>query len=154
MLLSNIVTGIILDTFGSLREQATERAFRMKNECFITGMERARFDEAGIDFTNHASNNPRATNHIWNYVYFMSYLDAKDEAEYNGGESYVQGMLRENSTTWIPHGTSVLFQMLKDKTEDKEVGQEHTLKNLSHEMTALEGRVDVQLQTITEKLDL
>jgi hypothetical protein len=65
VLLSNIVTGIILDTFGEMRSAAAERASMMANTCFITGIHRQRFDEAGLDFQAYNSDNPEATNHIW-----------------------------------------------------------------------------------------
>ena len=67
LILSNIVSGIILDTFGALREESNERSRKLGNECFITGLERSQFDELGVDFETHRSLNPRATNHIWNY---------------------------------------------------------------------------------------
>ena len=67
LILSNIVSGIILDTFGALRQETNERSRKFLNECFITGLERHKFDEAGVDFVTHRSLNPRATNHIWNY---------------------------------------------------------------------------------------
>jgi len=36
----NIVVGIIIDTFGVLREQSNERIEDMENYCFICGIDR------------------------------------------------------------------------------------------------------------------
>jgi hypothetical protein len=65
VLLSNIVTGIILDTFGEMRSAAAERAAVMASTCFMSGIHRQKFNEAGLDFNAHNSMNPDATNYVW-----------------------------------------------------------------------------------------
>merc|ERR1711924_454600 len=128
------------------------RENKMKNTCFISGVERDKFEEAGFDFLEHNSNNPKATNHIWNYVYLLAHLGSKDEAEYTGGESHVSRLLAENSTAWMPNGTSLLFQRKHDQTEGKEENQEHTLHNLPHEVVELmEGKMEALVARLVKE---
>ena len=55
VILNNIVAGIILDVFGMLRDEASQRQMQMRNECFITGLSRDRFDDAGLNFEQQSS---------------------------------------------------------------------------------------------------
>lgn len=47
VLLFNMVTGIILDTFQQLRHDMEERNDIMANENFISGINRAQYEELG-----------------------------------------------------------------------------------------------------------
>lgn len=40
---------------------------------------------------------------MWNYVYFLAYLEEKDPTEYNGNETYVSEMLKNFDVSWIPN---------------------------------------------------
>jgi len=37
VILFNVITGLMVDTFSSLREEAAERADSLSNECFVCG---------------------------------------------------------------------------------------------------------------------
>ena len=41
IILFNVITGLMVDTFSSLREEAAERANTLDNECFACGLSRA-----------------------------------------------------------------------------------------------------------------
>jgi hypothetical protein len=102
VLLNNIVTGIILDTFGALREAQTDRDYRLRNECFISGITRQKYESLDLNFDALASQNEQATNHLWNYVFFLQYLHNKNKDSFNGAESYVWDKLEAKDFRWIP----------------------------------------------------
>jgi hypothetical protein len=37
---------------------------------------------------------------MWNYFYFIGYLEEKDKTEYTGIESFIKNKLKENDTSW------------------------------------------------------
>jgi inositol 1,4,5-triphosphate receptor type 1 len=51
-------------------------------------------------FLNHV----KFEHNMWNYIYFISHLQEKDETEFNGEESYVWDKLENKDVTWIPIG--------------------------------------------------
>jgi hypothetical protein len=154
VLLNNIVTGIILDTFASLRENASERLDQLKNECFITGIHREAFIKAGLDFERDCSTtNDRTSNYIWNYVFFMYYLEHKDKDQFNGGESFVYQMIHEKrSFKWIPSGTSWRFQNIASGEENGSDDDEDALNGVNRRIDDLAQRTATQLEQITKRL--
>lgn len=84
----NIVAGIIIDTFGSLREEESEKIKDIEDKCFICGNLKTIFDRLtdsssmGGGFEHHI----KVNHYMWNYVFFMAYLKYKDSTEYTGIE--------------------------------------------------------------------
>lgn len=39
---------------------------------------------------------------VWNYVYFMYYLQNKDSTEYSGIETYVRSRIDNDDPVWLP----------------------------------------------------
>lgn len=81
----NIIFGIIIDTFGGLRDEKVERDTDMKTKCYICGMERVIFEKNADGFENHIERDHQA----WNYLYYLFYIYHKDSTEYNGIESSI-----------------------------------------------------------------
>ena len=50
----NLIFGVIIDTFGDLRAEKNEREFVLRNNCFICGLERSRFDNKSVTFEEHS----------------------------------------------------------------------------------------------------
>ena len=40
--------------------------------------------------------------YMWNYVFFIAYLNEKDKNDYTGIESYINKKYRMNDTSWFP----------------------------------------------------
>ena len=109
IILFNVITGLMVDTFSSLREEAAERIDKLTNECFVCGFTRTAYDDIGM--TSPSFDLHQAKHHyIWNYLFFIQYLNAKDETEYSGVESHVHQMLEANSQEWIPTRTCFAAQ--------------------------------------------
>ena len=85
IILINIIFGIIIDTFASLRAQKFEMLNDMKTKCYICGQDRYVFEKSADGFENHIERDHQ----LWNYIYFIYYIKYKDSTEYNGVESYI-----------------------------------------------------------------
>lgn len=53
LLFSNIVSGIMIDTFAELRDRKKQIIEDMKKLCFICGMSRSQADKRNKDFDAH-----------------------------------------------------------------------------------------------------
>jgi hypothetical protein len=88
----NIIFGIIVNSFATLRDNKKRNEEDMLNVCYICNIERLIFDknsEGG--FERHIKND----HNLWQYVFYIVHLEEKDHSEYTGVESYVYGMLEE-----------------------------------------------------------
>ena len=94
VLLLNIIFGIIIDTFGQLREESSEKKELMASFCFICGISKDVFDSrasngalggvGGLNFTGHIENE----HNMWDYMLFLLYLQEKNPNDYNGIERW------------------------------------------------------------------
>jgi len=95
----NIIFGIIVNSFATLRDQKKKNDEDMHNVCYICNFERLIFDkdsEGGFDRHIQADHN------LWQYVFYIVHLNTKDSSDYTGIESYVTDKLNEQDYTWIP----------------------------------------------------
>ena len=110
VLLFNIITGLMVDGFGALREEDNVRKDILENSCFVCGFTRVTYDDVpnfkGPSFEFHKNE----THDFWNYVNFYVYLKRKEKTDYNGAESYVWDMLSRSDLGWIPNKNSGAIQ--------------------------------------------
>jgi len=69
----NVVFGIIIDTFGSLRAEKMEKYHDTINKCFICAIDKQVFDRAS-DQPNGFERHIRYDHRMWNYLYFIIFL--------------------------------------------------------------------------------
>ena len=107
----NLIFGVIIDTFGDLRQEKQERDNCLKNTCFICGnynnfrtlsnprllkniinigLDRAKFDNKTVSFDEHI----RLEHNMWHYLYFLIMIKVKDKTEFTGQESYVYSCIQ------------------------------------------------------------
>ncbi|CAD8153241.1 unnamed protein product [Paramecium pentaurelia] len=102
MIMLNMIQGIIVDTFGSLREKLQERIKDQTMKCFICGITREKFEKndegGGVGFQEHIEQE----HYMWNYIYYYAYLKHKDENDYNGNESYIKEKIDMKDISWMP----------------------------------------------------
>lgn len=41
---------------------------------------------------------------MWNYVFYMAYMDIKNKSEYNGIETYIANKRKNQDNSWFPIG--------------------------------------------------
>ena len=106
VLLLNIVSGIIIDTFGELRDRRSSVDKDLESKCFICGIDRMHFQRHGSGFDHHV----RHEHNMWQYVFLQQYLKDKDKSEYTGQESYVWKMLTKRDTSYYPVGKAMSLE--------------------------------------------
>jgi len=115
----NIVFGIILDTFGELRDTREKIEEDIRSKCFICSIAADVFQRQALGFKHHIKNE----HNMWHYLYFFIYLDEKDKDEYTAAEEYVEKKKASNETDYFPIIKSIcLTNFLKSgqKLEDFE----------------------------------
>eukprot|EP01133_Synstelium_polycarpum_P012800 gene12800-15021_t len=70
IILLNVILGVIVDTFGQLRDQRSDTEDYKTNFCFICSIDRETFQKKGIDFNKHVEDD----HNKWYYLYFFAYL--------------------------------------------------------------------------------
>lgn len=113
-----MITGLIVDTFSTLREEAGKREDVLINSCFVCGFTRTGYDDLGIPNAPSFDIHQKEIHFMWNYVYFYFYLTRKDPTEYNGVETYVSLLLEEQSLIWIPQRSTLVCQHNQHENED------------------------------------
>jgi hypothetical protein len=103
-----MVSGLIVDTFDSLRGDREEIEEDMDTICFICGLNREKIEKYYIGkegFEKHLQDH-----NIDNYFFYMFYLEEKDPNEYSGLESYVKEHVDKESISWFPIGRSLKIE--------------------------------------------
>ncbi|KRW98640.1 hypothetical protein PPERSA_00228 [Pseudocohnilembus persalinus] len=100
VLVLEMLSGIIIDTFGELRSENEEKEKDRKNYCFICGLNRRDLDHlsAKQSFNEHTS----IKHNMWNYLYYIAYIKDKPSTNYTGIETYVAECLKNNDISWFP----------------------------------------------------
>ena len=96
----NIFSGIIIDTFGDMRDELTMRKFHETKVCFICGLNKWDIEKKGESFKIHRNE----THNIWDYIAFMIRLNSGDQEGFTGEEFQIYQMLRNEDTGWLPKG--------------------------------------------------
>ena len=96
IIMLNILSGIIIDTFGSLREELSTYTNDLTSFCFICGYDKETIEKEStnqISFNYHLkvliNYNTQNEHYQWYYLFYIAYLKEKDPTEYTGIESYV-----------------------------------------------------------------
>ncbi|EGR27978.1 hypothetical protein IMG5_185610 [Ichthyophthirius multifiliis] len=99
LVIIQIFSGIIIDKFSQLRSEELEKIMDIQEMCFICGNTRELFDrKSDQGFVQHIKNE----HYLWNYVFYLGFLQDKESTEYTGIESYVSEKLKSNDTSWFP----------------------------------------------------
>lgn len=127
LLFGNIISGLMLDAFASLRETKEALASDKENNCYICNMSRERIEKAKERFSDHIT----YRHHLWNYIFYIIALEKKNETEYTGLEYYISQKYNlpdeQMDVSWIPDGEETTFEtdaaiesLLAKKLEDPE----------------------------------
>ncbi|EFC49132.1 inositol 1,4,5-triphosphate receptor 2 [Naegleria gruberi] len=121
IILVNVVFGIVLESFSERREEKQELDEEKSGFCFICSNEKSRFDvraNEGITFEGHI----KKEHNMWNYVYFLIYLEKKPKDEYTGIEQYVAELAQKQYITFFP--TLRSYTLEKAESGEKEEKEE------------------------------
>ncbi|GMS96579.1 hypothetical protein PENTCL1PPCAC_18754 [Pristionchus entomophagus] len=113
----NLIFGVIIDTFGDLRTEKNEKEDILNNTCFICALERGRFDNRAVTFEEHR----RKEHNLWHYLYFIVWLQIKDETEFTGPESYVSQCIKDRNLDWFPRMQAISLEEENAESEQPEI---------------------------------
>ena len=98
MIMGNVTFGLIVDSFGALRDESYKYENDKNNICFICQISRDGCLLKNINFDTHI----KYEHNIWNYVDFLCYLHFYDANNFTKVESFVWDKLIEKNYEWIP----------------------------------------------------
>ncbi|KAM3129288.1 hypothetical protein pb186bvf_018575 [Paramecium bursaria] len=142
IIMISIASGIIIDTFGQLREEENAMQSDINEKCFICGLENIRFErssEGSGGFVGHI----RLNHYMWNYLYYIAYLQSKSDQDYSGIESYVQKKRKEQDLSWVPFNRA---RELKKEDDDVEKEQKQVESINSQFDSMIESAKQLQIQ--------
>jgi hypothetical protein len=110
----NILFGIIIDTFGQMRDEKREKETDMHGFCFICGLDADTLEKGSVmGFANHV----KQEHNMWMYLYFMHHLRRKDSSEYTGQESYVNACIKRSGLKFFPEENCVSLMEQREQEE-------------------------------------
>lgn len=114
IILLNVVFGIIIDKFGSFRDDKLNIMNDMENTCYICGKDRSEISQF-IDYNDHIT-----TQHgLIRYWNFILYLKTKPKTEMTGLQHYVLDLVETTSFKWFPIGRSVELEVVRDNKNNR-----------------------------------
>ena len=123
VILFDIVTGIIIDKFGELREQTNSRNEYFLNTAFISEFERSDYEEIGPEFKLEKLE--KMEQPVENYILFIAHLRMKDPNDYTGAEYDIQKKIEILETDWLPNKKS--WRMVSADGEEDDEEDTHTI---------------------------
>jgi len=152
VVLLNIFFGIIIDTFGKLRNLKVEREADEANRCFICGIDVHDFIKRGsaVSFKQHRDQ----SHNMWNYLYFAMLIWQQHRDYDNSVEMHVRKCMENGDVSWFPIG---IQGDTEDSNETVEVAQETlTVDHPDTTRTSPDIRADFKQlsETLSEKISL
>ncbi|KAL3318752.1 hypothetical protein Ciccas_002579 [Cichlidogyrus casuarinus] len=141
----NVVFGVIVDTFGALRQSKDKRDENLRNNCFICGLPRTCFDYCSGKFDHHI----KLEHNPWHYFDFFVLLRTKDPTEFTGPESHVYKLVQENSYDWFPRMNAMSIMR---QNEEKQCEEQNDIKILIEGLQPLKT-VNATVASIKNYLD-
>ncbi|RHY34188.1 hypothetical protein DYB32_001092 [Aphanomyces invadans] len=104
LLLINLIMGIIIDSFTSLREASEKKQEIESSICLVCTDTKDDIEYRGIlmGVTNSFKKHTEEEHNLWNYLFFIMYLESKPATDLNGTESFVRQKLLAKEMSWIP----------------------------------------------------
>lgn len=152
IMLLNIVFGIIIDTFSSLRAAKLERMEDTTEICFICGIDKQVFDRASSEpdgFQTHIS----VDHNMWNYLHYIFMLWEQDRDDDDGLEQFVRRAIEKDEIVWFPMNKAKrLDQAASEEEQTVEILQQHIRgyeENVTKRLQAFQAEVNVILDHIS-----
>ena len=106
IVLLNIVFGIIIDTFGDMRNERNAWKSYASNTCLICDLTKTEIDSEGEGYYRHIN----VSHSIEDYIYFMIYVKNKDLNDCDGIEQYVKRLSEDKNYSFMPNQESYYHQ--------------------------------------------
>lgn len=151
IVLLNIIFGIIIDTFGELRDKKTERLLDTAGICFICGIDSQTLDRASKEpegFKLHITHD----HSMWNYLYFIFFLWEQDKDDDDGMEQFVRRAIDDEDISWFPMNKAMKLRQMVTSTEILQGELLHNLEDKKKHMLHKIHAIESDLSTYTNVL--
>ena len=118
-ILLNLIFGMIIDAFGTIRDKRADAEDDQQNNCFICGISRSTF-ERFMDFGDHT----HKEHNLWNYLYFIVYCTEKydhNNNDLNWIENYVMDKHRAKLYDWLPISRSLTLEAKQEQERNEDI---------------------------------
>jgi inositol 1,4,5-triphosphate receptor type 1 len=140
-----ILGGLIVDTFGVLREESEKKEEIMNTSCFICGIHKDLFDRM-IALKGGWAHHFKREHNLWAYLFFLSYIKSKPKDEYNGVESEVAAKIENKDMSWFPINRALGLENVDREVEEAE---DDTQEQLAKETERLTTRFAMMMRKIS-----
>ncbi len=151
----NLIAGVIITTFGQLRENTKRRMEDTENICFICGIHKQIFDRASNEpdgFKTHI----KVDHNMWNYLYFIFLLWEQDKDDDDGLEQYVRRAIDANEIVWFPMNKAIRLDQAASKEEsllaDLKKSIHDTEENVGARLDKFQTDILIVLETLNQTL--
>ncbi|KAK1936699.1 Inositol 1 [Phytophthora citrophthora] len=118
VLLLNLVFGVIIDTFASLRTDDQEKILDMQGRCFICSIDAYTFDRSTKrGFHDHISRD----HNMWHYLYLFVHIRKKQITDYTGLELFLAMRMAKKDMSFFPTHRALSLIKRVDLEENHEV---------------------------------
>ncbi len=151
----NLISGVIITTFGQLREDKAKLMEDTVGVCFICSLDKQVFDRASQEpdgFKTHV----KIDHNIWNYLYFIFLLWEQDRDDDDGLEQYVRRAIEANEIVWFPLNKAIRLTQAATKEESlisdikKKIGDTETV--LSAKLDRYQTDINIVLEQLNQTL--
>ncbi len=151
----NLIFGIIINAFSSLREESKARIANTTETCFICGIDNQTFDRAssvGDGFKTHI----KYEHHVWNYLYYIFFLWEQDKDDDDGLEQYIRRCVTKEDVIWMPMNKAICLDFAATDDEAFQQNLVHSIADIESQVTeqlqGLESEISVVLEQVIQKL--
>lgn len=134
IVLLNIIFGIIIDTFGELRDKRKKIEEDINNVCVICGKQKFEFELRGSGWNEHI----QLEHNLFSYLAYIIYIRRKPFSECDGLEKSVKLKIRDDNVSFLPK-TAMCFVKETEEGENsmlKEIDQ--GIRNIEKVITKIE----------------
>ena len=110
-----IVYGMILDSFGELRQAHYLIEQDMANNCFICNVEKDECEKNNISFYEHCND----VHNVWDYAFYMITLRMQEPSTLNSLNARNRKRIMENGVDWLPDANLDKLEDIHQKVDNK-----------------------------------
>lgn len=151
----NLVGGVIITTFGQLRENKMRRTEDTLNVCFICSIDKQVFDRASEEpdgFQTHI----KVDHNMWNYLYYIFLLWEQDRDDDDGLEQFVRRAIDANEIVWFPMNKAIRLNQAATKEEslinDIKSKVDNTKMNIANKLDRFQTDINIILEQLNQTL--
>jgi hypothetical protein len=108
LVLQSIISGLIIDTFSTMRAEEDAKLDDIQNKCFVCNLSKAVIEKTET-FADHIKDH-----YQWNYLFFIEYLQKKDPKSFSAPEHFAYECFnsRQRFSQILPYNINIADQDL------------------------------------------